>query len=442
MKTDSELKLTNPHAAGIDVGSEHLHTSLRGDPPRVFGTTTGQVYALRDWLKKEGITTVAMEATGVYWLCAYEILEASGIEVVVVNGRYVRNVPGRKTDIKDSQWIATLHGYGLLKPGFVPTEQTRRLQDYMRLRSDHIAMAASHEQHLQKSLERMNLKIHDAISSLTGVSGRRMIEAILGGERNALILVGLCDPQIQKKKMGKLLEALEGNWRPQHLFSLRQAYELWQFYQEKIRECDVEIEAQLKAMAGPEEPQAPPPPAATKRAGGNAPQFESLHGLLYRLCGHKDVSQLPGMADYSALQLISELGTDLKKHWKNEKHFTSYLGLAPGSHQSGKRKGSQRRSRNRAGRIFCLLARSVGRSVDKALGGFYRRLKARRGGLIANIALARKLAQLYYRMMVHGLEYVEVGLQKYQEQVAQTEFRQLQKLARKHNFTLQPVAAL
>ncbi len=430
-----ELKVLNLHAAAIDVGSEQLHVSIAGGPPRVFGTTTGQLYELRDWLKSQGVTTV------VYWLNPYEVLEAAGMEVVVVNGRYVKNLPGRKTDMKDCQWQATLHAHGLLKPGFVPSEQTRRLQDYMRLRSDHIVMTASHEQHMQKALERMNLKIHDVISSLTGLSGLKMIEAILGGERSAAVLVGLCDPQIQRKKAGALMAALEGNWRVEHLFALRQAHDLWKFYQEKIRECDEVIESQLKDMAGPEDPQAPPPPAATKRVLGNAPQFESLHGLLYRLCGDKDLSQLPGMADYSALQLVSELGTDLGKHWKSEKNFTSYLGLAPGSRQSGKRKGSQRRSRNRAGRIFCVLARSVGRSVDKALGGFYRRLKARRGGLVANIALARKLAEMYWRLMVRGRQYVEIGLQKYQEQVAQTERRLLQKLARKHNFTLSPAAA-
>jgi hypothetical protein len=263
-----------------------------------------------------------------------------------------------------------------------------------------------------------------------------MVDAILAGERNPAALLALCDPQIQRNKAGRLRAALEGTWKEEHLFALRQAYELWQFYQQKIAECDQAIEEVLKVVAGPQDPKNPDPPA-TKRSGINAPNITGLHGMLCRLCGGKDPTQLPGVADYVWLQLISEVGTDLGKNWKTEKHFTAWLGLAPGSRQSGKRRGSQRRSRNRAGRLFCVIARSVGRSVDKALGGFYRRLKGRRGGLVANLALARKLAELFWRLMVHGINYVEQGLKKYEEKVAQTEQRLLQKLARKYNLILQ-----
>jgi transposase len=432
------LPVLDPTAAAIDVGSEQLHTSIAGGPPKVFGTTTGELHALRDYLVAQGVRSVAMEATGIYWLCPYEVLEKAGLQVVMVNGKYVKNLPGRKTDMSDCQWQATLHAHGLLKPGFVPPEHIRRLQDYLRVRTDHITMAGAHEQHMQKALERMNLKIHDVISDLTGVSGLKMVEAILAGERNAEALVKLCDPQIQKHKAERLRAALEGTWKDEHLFALRQAHELWQFYQKKIAECDQAIELVLKELAGPENPQAPSPPAATKRGGVNAPQIAGLHGLLFRLCGEKDPTQLPGIADYVLLQLLSEVGTDLAKHWPTEKHFTAWLGLAPGSHQSGKRRRSQPRSRNRAGRLFCLIARSVGRAVDKALGGFYRRIKGRKGGLVANLALARKLAELFWRLMVHGIKYVEEGLKKYEQKVAQTEFRLLKKLARKHNLVLMP----
>lgn len=431
------LPVLDATAAAIDVGSEQLHTSIAGGPPKVFGTTTGELHALRDYFLAQGVRSVAMEATGIYWLCPYEVLEKAGLAVVVVNGKYVKNLPGRKTDMSDCQWQATLHAHGLLKPGFVPPEHIRQLQDYLRLRSDHIVMAGSHEQHMQKALERMNLKIHDVISDLTGVSGLKMIEAIIAGERRAEVLLALCDPQIQRKKAGRLRAALEGTWKDEHLFALRQAHELWQFYQKKIAECDQAIGGVLQIVAGPEDPNHPAGPA-TKRGGVNAPQIAGLHGLLLRLCGGKDPTQLPGIADYVLLQLLGEVGTDLGKNWKTEKHFTAWLGLAPGSKQSGKRKGSQRRSRNRAGRLFCIIARSVGRSVDKALGGFYRRLKGRRGGLVANLALARKLAQLFWRLMVHGKDYVEQGLKKYEEKVAQTEKGLLQKLARKYNLVLQP----
>lgn len=433
--------MLNPAAAAIDIGSEQLHVSIVGGSPKVFGATTGQLHALRDWLKENGVRTVAMEATGIYWLCPYEVLEEAGLEVVVVNGKYVKNLPGRKTDMKDCQWQATLHAHGLLKPGFVPPEHIRRLQDYLRLRADHVVMGGSHEQHMQKALERMNLKIHDVISDLTGTSGLKMIEAILRGERRAGELLALCDPQIQKKKAVALRAALEGSWKKEHLFALRQAYAAWQFYQQQIVECDQEIAQILKELAGPEDPQASQPPTAPKRGGVNTPQIAGLHSLLYRLCGGKDPTTLPGVADHVLLQLIGELGTDLQKNWTTEKHFTAYLGLAPGSRQSGKRRGSQKRSRNRAGRLFCVIARTVGRSVDKALGGFYRRLKGRRGGLVANLALARKLAELYWRLMVHGRAYVENGLKKYEEKVAMTEKWLLEKLARKYRLRLQPATA-
>jgi hypothetical protein len=304
------LSVLDATAAAIDVGSEQLHVSIAGGSPKVFGTTTGQLHALRDWLKEQGVRSVAMEATGVYWLCPYEVLEKGGLRVVMVNGKYVKNLPGRKTDMSDCQWQATLHAHGLLKPGFVPPEHIRRLQDYLRLRADHVTLAASHEQHMQKALERMNLKIHDVISDLTGVSGLKMVEAILAGERDPGALVALCDEQIQKKKAGPLRAALEGTWKAEHLFALRQAYEAWQFYQQKMGECDQALATLLRELAGPEDPQNPAPRGA-KRALGNAPQIAGLHGLLWRLCGGKDPTTVPGIADYTLLQLIGEVGTDL-----------------------------------------------------------------------------------------------------------------------------------
>src|SRR5215470_7689565 len=210
------LPVLDPTAAAIDVGSEQLHVSIAGGPPKVFGTTTGQLYKLRDHLLEQGARSVAMEATGIYWLCPYEVLEKAGLQVVVVNGKYVKNLPGRKTDMSDSQWQATLHAHGLLKPGFVPPEHIRRLQDYLRVRTDHITMAGSHEQHMQKALDRMNLKIHDVISDLTGVSGLKMVQAILAGQRNPVALLALCDQQIQKHKAGRVLAALEGTWKDEH----------------------------------------------------------------------------------------------------------------------------------------------------------------------------------------------------------------------------------
>ena len=435
MKT---LSIINPHAAGIDVGSEQFHLSIAGDEPVVFGTVTEEVYRLRDYLKAQAVTTAAMEATGVYWLYAYTVLEAAGLEVVVVNGRHVRNLPGRKTDMADCQWLATLHAHGLLRGGFVPPAAIRRLQDYQRLRADHIIGAGSQVQKMQQALERMNVKFHDVISDLVGVSGLKVIRGILAGERDPQALLGLCDVQIQNKKRQRVLASLRGTWTPEHLFALSQALAVWEFYQKLLAQCDQQIETVLQELAGPP----PSTPASEDQAkavgkppGKNAPQIEQLHQLLMRLCGGKDVTSISGIGDYLLLQLLAETGPDLKS-WPSEKHFTAWAGLAPGSRQSGKRKGTVKRQRNRAGRLFCVGARSLVQSVDKALGGFYRRLAARKGGLAAMKALARKLAELYYRVLRFGLAYAEQGLRVYEQKYAESQRRLLAKLAAKQGFKL------
>jgi len=439
MKT---LPVINPHAAAIDVGSEKLCLSIAGDEPVVFGTVTDEVYRLRDYVKQQGVTTVAMEATGVYWLYVYSVLEAAGLEVIVVNGRYVKNLPGRKTDMTDCQWLATLHAHGLLRGGFVPPAEIRRLQDYQRLRADHISEAGSQVQKMQQALERMNIKFHDVISDLTGVSGMKVVKAILAGERDPERLLELCDGQIQKKKKEQVIASLRGVWAPEHLFALRQALSVWEFYKKLLAECDRELEVVLKELAGPS-PSAPPqaPEAveakakAPKPPGKNAPQIDDLHALLVRICGGRDPTSLPGIGDYLWLQLVAETGMDMNA-WASEKHFTAWTGLAPGTRQSGKRKGSVKRQRNRAGRLFCLAARTLIQSVDKGLGGFVRRISRRKGGLVAVKALARKLALLYYRVLRYGLEYAERGLQDYEQQYQESQRRLLAKLAAKHGFKL------
>lgn len=435
------LPVLDERATGIDVGSESLHVSIGGDSPRVFGTMTCDLDAVVRWLQSEAVRTVAIEATGVYWLSLYQVLETAGITVIVVNGRHVRNLPGRKTDMADCQWLATLHAHGLLRSGFVPPADIRRLQDYLRLRQDHIAMAASHVQHMQKAMERMNIKFHDVISSLTGVSGLKVIRALLAGERDPQRLLELCDVQIQKKKAERVRESLRGTWNTEHLFALRQALAGWEFYQTLIDECDRAIAVLLQELTGPQAPDVPL--SRSKPGGANTPEIEGLHRMLVQLCGGKDATTLPGLADYSLLRLIGEVGTDLSQ-WPTAKHFTAWTGLAPAAKQSGKRRARQARHRNRAGEIFCTMARSLANSVDKGLGGFYRRLKARRGGLVANKALARKLASLFWQVMVHGVAYVEEGLKQYEARVANTEQRLIRKLAKKHGFqlVLSPVEAI
>jgi transposase len=423
------LPILDDKAAGIDVGSEQLHVSIAGDLPRVFGTMTRDINSLVHWLKDQGVRSVAMEATGVYWMCLYAALDAARIGVLVVNGRHVRNVPGRKTDMADCQWIATLHAHGLLSSGFVPSAQIRLLQDYMRLREDHTSMAASHVQHMQKALERMNVKFHDVISDVTGASGMRVIRAIVAGQRDPKALLELCDVQIRKSKAAKVIESLRATWQPEHVFALRHALDGWDFYQRQIAECDAAIEQVLQDIAGPPDTEGKAGPR--KPGGTNTPRITGLHKTLVAMCGGIDPTRVPGIADHSLLRLISEAGVELKR-WRTEGHFTSWTGLAPASAQSGKRNKSKKRQLNRVGRIFCDIARSVTKTKDSAFGGFYRRLKARRGGLVALKALARKLAAMYWRIMVHGTEYVEEGLQRYQERAQLSEQRVLAKLADKY----------
>ncbi len=429
MSKAANLNVLDDRAAFVDVGSEKMYVSIAGGPPQVFGTMTVDLQQMRDWLKEQRVHSVALEATGVYWLPLYSILEDGGLEVLMVNGRQTRNLPGRKTDMQDCQWGATLHAHGLLRAGFVPPGQIRRLQDYMRLREDHIRAAGGCVQHQQKALERMNVKLHEVISSLAGVSGQRVVEAILAGERDPERLAQFCDRSILEKKHQRVVESLRGNWQPEHLFALRQAFESWSHYQKQLEACDREIEQVLREISGPPSAEEKKALRPLRKAGINAPHIEGMHALLVRLCGGRDLTALPAHTDYSCLQLIAEVGTDLKK-WPSEKHFTAWLGLAPGSHQSGKYLKAVGRKRNRAGRIFCVMARSLARSKNLALGAFYRRMAARRGGLLANGALARKLAVWFWRMMVHGTEYVEQGIAQYEERVLETKRRALARLAR------------
>ena len=435
----SELKVLDEYAAFVDVGSESMHASIAGGSPKVFGAMTKDLHALRDWFLSQGVHSVAMEATGVYWLPLYGVLEAAKLQVVMVDGRQTRNVAGRKSDMQDCQWGATLHMHGLLRPGFVPPDAIRRLQNFLRLRADHISMAAAHVQHMHKALEQMNIKIHDQISDITGSSGLAMLRAIIAGERDPGRLLALCDIQIRRSKADRVKESLRGTWTREHLFALKQAMQSWDHYQSQISECDQEIDALLHEMGTDRDDPPPPLRGQRKRPGTNAPAIPDLRQLLVHLCNGNDATILPAHSEYSVLQLIGEVGTDLSK-WATEKHFTAWAGLAPASKQSGKRRRTVKRRRNRAGRLFCVMARSLARSNTIALGGFYRRMHARKGGLHANVALARKLAVLFWRVMVKGVQYVERGLADYEEKLQKTKERALNRLAKELGRELVSVA--
>ena len=432
---------TERRAAGIDVGSEQLFVAVGPGSVRVFSSFTASLIQLKDYLLEQKVTTVAMEATGVYWLPAYEVLEEAGLEVYVVNAAHARNLPARKTDMKDCQWLAELHTKQMLNSGFLPPTAIRELRDYTRLRQDHIEMGSPHILHIQKALDQMNIKIHEVLSDITGVSGQRMVQAIIDGVRNRELLLALCDVQVLKHKRQRMLDALEGRWKPSQVFALRQAYENWLHYQKQIAACDQQIAEVLERLAplpsALESAAEPKAKTKSKRLHKNAPTIRNLNQLMVRITGGHDLSQLPCLTSYSIMQIIAEVGTDMTC-WKNAKHFTAWLGVAPGSRQSGKTRKSQPRFRGKAGRLFCVVSQSLARSKYLALGGFYRRIRGRRGGQVANIAAARKLAVLFYNTLRFGWAYVEQGLAEYERKYKERYIKHLRATAKHLGMQLLP----
>ena len=413
---DGKLHRVHRRAAGIDVGST-MHavavpTDLDSEAVRTFGTFTGDLHRLADWLVHLEVTTVAMESTGVYWIPVFEILEARGLEVLLVNAREVKNVPGRKTDINDAQWLQQLHSYGLLRASFRPRPQIAALRAYLRHRERMVEFAASHIQHMQKALMQMNVQVHHVLSDITGTTGMTIIRAIVAGEHDPEVLARFRDERCKASKE-TIRSALTGNYRTEHLFALRQAVELYDFYQLKVHECDQEIERALQVLNEKRDiPNRPLPRARHSTRPRNEPRFD-VRSALYTLVG-ADLTQAHGFGPYTALRLIAECGDDLSK-WPTEKHFTSWLTLAPGNKISGGKllSSKTRRSNNRAATLLRIAAVNVGRT-STALGAFYRRLAARVGKAKAVTATARKLAILFYRIVKGGLAYNDPGADYYE----------------------------
>jgi transposase len=330
-----------------------------------------------------------------------------------------------------------LHSHGLLQPCFVTPELIRPLRTYMRRREELVEQAAEYVQHMQRACDQMNIRLHDVISQLHGQSGLRIIDEILRGQRDPKVLAALCDMRIQRRKEKELLASLEGTWHPHHLFELRQARAAYAFSQQQIAECDVQLEASLRQLHPKAEPPVAVPASKPKPMRHNAPQIKNLYGHLLGLsCGH-DAQAAAGFSGHSWLKLISELGGDLS-HWSTSKHFTSWLGLAPSKSQSGRRSRRLARRKTRVGQIFRECALAVAASKNTALGGFYRRLKAKRGAAIAMVATARKLAVMYWQIMVKGLAYVEAGIAQYNARFKAQQERYLQKLAVELGYTITP----
>jgi transposase len=368
----------NPHAAGIDIGATHHVVAVGPDrdptPVRTFCTFSGDLHALAEWLPAVGITTVAMESTGVYWIPVFEILEAHGFEVALINGRDVKQVPGRKPDVNDAQWLQQLHQDGLLRGSFRPREAVVQLRAYLRLRERLIEYAAGHIQHMQKALMQMNLQLHHAVTDITGATGMRILRAIVAGERDPGVLAAHRDVRCAASD-ATLRAALTGHYRPEHVFALQQAIALYDFHQDTIAECDAQIETALRALAAERPAPTTPLPAQRHAKSRNEPTFD-VRTALHRLLG-ADLSQIHGLGAYTVLRRVAECGDDMSR-WPTAKHFTSWLCLAPANKISGGRvlSAATRRSSNRAAALLRIAAVNVGRT-QTALGAFYRRLAGR-----------------------------------------------------------------
>ena len=435
----SLLERIQPDAAGIDCGQNSHFVAVPPDrdpqPVREFRTFTADLHRLADWLVQCGVKTVAMESTGVYWIPLYEILEQRGLQVVLVNARDVHNVPGRKSDVKDCEWLRELHSVGLLRASFRPAAAIVPLRSFMRQRETLVEEAATRIQRMQKALTEMNLKLHTVLTDLTGQTGLKIVRGILDGERDPERLAAYRDYHCHASH-SEIMAALTGNYRTEHLFALRQNFAAYQFLLKQIAECDGEIERLLTSLAAQQPPPSAPLPAARgKRASKHQPQFD-IRGPLHRLTGGTDLSQIDSIGPQAALHLIGEIGTDMTR-WPTEKHFTSWLALAPNNKVSGGRLLSSRTppSANRAAVILRRCAMSLTKT-STALGAFYRRLAMRVGKAKALTATARKLAVLVYRVLSGKLDYHDPGADAYHQLHRIRQLKSLRKRAKVFGFDL------
>jgi transposase len=472
---EQKLEILKPDAAGIDCGAQEHYIAVppdrvsAGQPTvRRFSAFTEGLDAAVDWLKQCRVSTVAMESTGVYWIPLHQKLEEAAIEVYLVNARHVRHVPGRKTDVQDSQWLRQLHRFGLLNASFRPDDIICRLRSLRRHRDNLVSSSASEIQHMQKALQEMNLHLHHAVSDITGLSGLRIIDAILSGERDPEKLVKLRDRRVSKSTPEQMKAALEGDCRPEHLFVLSQSLQAYRFYQARIEESDREIEPLLEKLAQqvetasaklsgdalklpipkrgsttPEQLSEPKPPSGLKskrkhKPRANEPKIE-LAGLLERICGI-DLTQVVGLNVLNVLLLISEIGVDMSK-WRSAKAFSSWLGLCPGNKISGGKVLDSRTRQvvNRVADALRLAAQSAGRT-ETCLGIFYRRKQAHLGAPKATTATARKLACLIYQLLKNKQPYQEPDPVTYQLRLQKSALTKLQKQAASLGYTLLPTA--
>jgi transposase len=429
----------NRNAAGIDIGSEEVYVAVAPDRDehnvRSFATFTADLQSLADWLKACRIDTVAMESTGVYWIPLYEILEERGFQVCLVNARHLKNVSGRKTDVLDCQWIQQLHTYGLLSPSFRPPEQIVAIRSLVRHREMLVQYRSAHIQHMQKALIQMNLRLTSVLSDITGVTGLKIIRAIVAGERNPRVLASFRDPGC-KKSEAEIIKSLEGHYKRELLFALKQALELYDFYDHQLWECDSELEALYQSFDPPKDPGTPPPASRHTRPRKNQAHFD-LAPALYRMTG-VDLTQVDGLDALTVQKVLSEIGTDMHK-WPTEKHFAAWLRLCPNNKITGGKiiHAGVQPTQNRVSTALRVAAASLTRS-DSALGAYYRRMRARHGAPSAITATAHKLARIIYFMLKERKPYHDFGADYYEKQYRTRVLRNLNRQAVRFGFRLEP----
>ena len=437
----SVLERINPNAAGIDIGANFHLVAIPEDRAeeniRKFGPFTSDLHRLADWLTEHHIETVAMESTGVYWIPVFQILEQRGFEVKLVNAAHVKNLPGRKSDVSDCQWLQQLHTFGLLNGSFRPKDEVCVLRTFLRLRDTLVKDCSSHVLRMQKALTEMNVQIHRVLSDITGYTGMAIIRAILTGERDALTLAQMKHPQV-KASTEQIVKALEGDYRAEHLFALQTAVELYDVYQLKITECENKIQRQLEQFESKLDFE-----QVLEQSGALKPRSAKVRLELQRqaylasVCG-VDLTRLPGLSTLAVEVIISETGLDMNC-WKSEKHFCSWLKVCPDNRISGGKvlSSRSRKTKNRAAGMFRLAAQGAMQSKT-AIGAFIRRIRARLGAPTAINAGANKLARLFYRMLKFGAAYVEQGQTYYEERYKERLLHNLSKRAKELGFQLTP----
>ena len=435
--TQAAITLTHPNAAGIDIGSAAHFVAVppeRDDEPvREFASFTADLHRLADWLDACGVDTVAMESTGVYWIPLYELLESRGFTVLLVNARHVKNVSGRKSDVLDCQWLQQLMSFGLLRGAFRPADQVCVLRSLSRQRTMLLRSQGRFVQHMQKALTQMNIQLANVISDVVGETGQKILRAIVAGERDGMALARLKNSRIHASE-DEIAKSLQGSWRAEHLFALKQALDAFDFCGTQLAECDAQVQAQLQALHVREDE-----PAKGKKRGRarNAPKFD-LRTQLFQMCG-VDLTRIDGIDVTTALVVVSEVGADMGK-FPSDKHFASWLGLCPGTKITGGKvmSGRTKRCANRAAQALRLAAAAL-RSSQSALGAYYRRMCARMDKPKAVTAAAHKLARLIYAMLTHGQEYTDRGQDYFEERYRQRVLHNLAHKAKTMGMQLIPV---